>query len=566
MQYLPSRPAWLQRASLALVTALLLFAHGCGHPGRTPSSGSTTSSSDGLETATRTEASVTEDTLEMQASTFNRFLKGELPAEEITKVKESCNNEPEKNLFCFSILNYSYLDDKRRRKAEPAPRPPRIQRVKPQFDKKGNLTNFPALKSAPVSGTLGAVAQLSKARLETLKRAALVDTKCPQNIAISVASALEDHLPSGQLPEIATLYERGANCLQNEPGDREAMLSRAGLFYFLSKDYKQAFDVFLKASWVQEATTPRSLYWRYRTEQLLGKRKESQETLEQLITKYPFSFHTLIAQTARNADPGVLLSQPHRQVKRSQAVPTVNLLLEQAEALNKFGFGESARTVIDWAVLESNEVEPELKIYLAELKDEKEDHLSQITLLADVLYDNPHLISKKAMELYFPKPYFPIFEKHSSGLDPFLLLAIARQESAFNPRAVSPANAVGLLQVVPHTGRKLTNATRSSLMTPEMNIKTGAKYVQQLLQRFDGQIHLALAAYNAGPMRVVEWIKRYPTEEPILFVDISPYRETRNYVALVLRNYYWYRRMHGSEAEALAASRRAIELSPSANR
>lgn len=552
---------WLAAGAVALG-----HLHGCGHPGRGPQSESTGPTGEGAAAPARVEASLTNETLEAQAATFDKFLKGELSNEELGKLKESCNNEPEKNLFCFSILNYSYLDERRKKKAEPGPRPPRVQRIKPQFNRSGAITNFAALKAAPVSATLGAVAQLSKARLESLKKLALAETKCPNLVAISVASALEDHLPSGQHQEIAALYEKGANCLQNDPGDREAMLSRAGLFYFLAKEYKQAFDVFLKASWVQEAVTPRSIYWRYRTEQLLGKRKEAQETLEQLITKYPFSFHTLVAQTARNADPGILLSQPHRQVRRSQAVPTVNLLLEQVEALNRFGFGDSVRTVIDWAVLESDEVEPEVKIYLAELKDEKEDHLSQITLLADVLYDNPHLISKKTMELYFPKPYFPIFEKQAAGLDPFLLLAIARQESAFNPRAVSPANAVGLLQVVPRTGRKLTNATRSSLMTPEMNIKTGAKYVQQLLQKFDGQIHLALAAYNAGPMRVVEWLKRYPTDEPILFVDISPYRETRNYVALVLRNYYWYRRMHGSDADALAASRRALELSPSANR
>ncbi len=77
-----------------------------------------------------------------------------------------------------------------------------------------------------------------------------------------------------------------------------------------------------------------------------------------------------------------------------------------------------------------------------------------------------------------------------------------------------------------------------------MNVEIGAKYIIELLKKTNGQIHLALAAYNAGPNRLNTWSSRYTVDDPILFVDMIPFRETRDYVASVLRNYYWYRRIN----------------------
>jgi soluble lytic murein transglycosylase len=85
------------------------------------------------------------------------------------------------------------------------------------------------------------------------------------------------------------------------------------------------------------------------------------------------------------------------------------------------------------------------------------------------------------------------------GLDPFLVMAIARRESAFNSEAISRANARGLMQVLPQTARRLSGS--SKMETPEKNVKIGAQYFSGLLNQFQGQTHLALAAYNAGPNR-----------------------------------------------------------------
>ena len=128
--------------------------------------------------------------------------------------------------------------------------------------------------------------------------------------------------------------------------------------------------------------------------------------------------------------------------------------------------------------------------------------------------------------------------------DPYFLLAIARRESAFNPNAVSSANARGLLQVLPTTGRRLKR--RPNLFDPETNVAVGAQYVIELLKRTEGHIHYTLAAYNAGPGKLKGWTRSYPTDDPILFIDLIPFKETREYVGSVLRNYYWYRRIHQS--------------------
>jgi soluble lytic murein transglycosylase len=232
--------------------------------------------------------------------------------------------------------------------------------------------------------------------------------------------------------------------------------------------------------------------------------------------------------------------------RHSDQSPLVNQLLEQVEVLRKYSFDSSSRRVLNWTIAAAQEAEPEVRIYLAELKRDQGDYQSKISILSDVLYKNPQLISKESMELYFPKVYFPVFEKNVAGIDPYLLISIARQESAFNAKARSHANARGLMQMLPMTARRFSSQPSSKLYVPEFNVSVGSRYFTTLLERTNGQIHLALAAYNAGENRITQWTQRYPVQEPVLFIDLIPFRETRDYVASILRNYYWYRRIHSN--------------------
>ena len=479
-----------------------------------------------------------------RAKQFDDFLQGQLEEKETDKLTNECHQNPTDNLFCFSVVNYSYFSRKVEiRKAAKRVSKRRRKRVYPKF-KKENVSNWIELRYASVSQTLRGVASQKPKRLELLKKQALEESKCPNNIAISIAATLEDGLPEkSSLNEIGKLYEKGGGCIASNSSDKETMLTRAGLFFFAAKDFESAKRAFTTASELDNTFVARSLYWLQRVQMQEGDTAGANTTIDALKERYPFAFHTLVALIGRNSDPGELLeTESTNQIKRSQQMPLINPLIEQVEILNRLGFEDSAETVLNWAVAESQGTEPELRIYLADLKKSQGDYFAKITIMSDVLYRNPALVSKETMELYFPKVFFPVFEKQSKVVDPYLLLSIARRESAFNVKALSHANAQGLLQILPKVRNQILKG--KDLFDASDNVAVGARYIVKLLSRLDGQIHLALAGYNAGPSRVTTWLKRYPVADPILFTDLIPYRETREYVASILRNYYWYRRIH----------------------
>lgn len=116
-------------------------------------------------------------------------------------------------------------------------------------------------------------------------------------------------------------------------------------------------------------------------------------------------------------------------------------------------------------------------------------------------------------------------ERHE--VDGLLLAAVVEMESRFRPTAVSPRGAVGLMQVLPATGAMYG---RNDLSDPHVNLDVGSRYLRRLLRDYDGDLELALAAYNAGPAAV----ERYG--------GVPPFRETRNYVKRVLRRYEEHQR------------------------
>lgn len=484
------------------------------------------------------------------AKLFDDLMHARLNSDQAKQLETNCREYPQASVFCFSILNRQRLTDAFKEMEKDAqPVKYRGRTFRPRFGAKNAVLNWEELRNAPVQGLLRGMPKGQTAKLNALKLAALRETDCPNTPAIAIASSLEDKLPTTvTFNEVARLYEKGASCMDEKDSERELVLTRAGLFYYAAKEYRLALDVLKKSSEHPTAFVGRPLYWLYRAQLQLDETSAAKRTLKQLQNRYPFSFHSLVAQTASGRDPGELLAKASvSSIKRSKQGPEVNQLLETVEILRRLSFDSSAAQVLNWAIAQSRGgIEPEVMLYMAELKKDQGDYKSKITILSGILYQNPDFISRQTLELYFPKVLFPIFEKQSAAIDPYFLLAIARRESAFDANAVSSADARGLLQVLPATGRRMRRK-RSNLFDPETNIAVGAKYVVELLKRTDGQVHLALAAYNAGPGKLKGWSRSYPTDDPILFTDLIPFRETREYVGSVLRNYYWYRRIHQSD-------------------
>ncbi|HJS73745.1 MAG TPA: transglycosylase SLT domain-containing protein [Vicinamibacteria bacterium] len=168
------------------------------------------------------------------------------------------------------------------------------------------------------------------------------------------------------------------------------------------------------------------------------------------------------------------------------------------------------------------------------------------------------LLPRPIWELFYPLGYWEPIERYSveRGLDPYLVAALIRQESTFNPRVRSHAGARGLMQILPSTGKLLARQERlrydvSDLYDPEINIRYGTRYLKDVLGSFGGRVDYALASYNAGPHRVRRWTGMDLTIPPEVFIEEIPFDETRNYVKLVLRNEMLYRRLYGG-AEATA--------------
>lgn len=165
-------------------------------------------------------------------------------------------------------------------------------------------------------------------------------------------------------------------------------------------------------------------------------------------------------------------------------------------------------------------------------------------------------VSQGERDLYrYPLAYWELIQQKAQerGVDPYLVLALIRQESLFDARARSPAAALGLMQLIPPTAARvarqlgLPTPSQDMLFQPEVNIALGTQYLKDLLQRYSNNWFKALAAYNAGEAAVDRWEKEIVTDDIEEFVERIPYVETRGYVKLVLRNHRIYKRLYETQ-------------------
>lgn len=157
-------------------------------------------------------------------------------------------------------------------------------------------------------------------------------------------------------------------------------------------------------------------------------------------------------------------------------------------------------------------------------------------------------------KLLFPQPYWNdlVSNSQQNGLDPYLVASLIRQESEFNPGAISHANAYGLMQLLPSVGKSMAKKQRlkgfnaNQLLNPAVNLQLGARNLKEVLGRFGGQAEYALAAYNAGDVPVRQWMSSNDYKDIPEFVESIPYTETREYVQAIIRNREMYRALYAT--------------------
>jgi soluble lytic murein transglycosylase len=152
----------------------------------------------------------------------------------------------------------------------------------------------------------------------------------------------------------------------------------------------------------------------------------------------------------------------------------------------------------------------------------------------------------------FPTPYFEIVKRYAAEnkLETTMVYAVIKAESGFKDDAVSHKGAIGLMQITEKTGHWIASKlgmsgfTAKNLMEPDTNIRFGCWYLSYLIERFNGNTELALAAYNAGEGTVTEWLEQGNVKWKDLSISSLPYNETQKYLIRVNRMYYVYKTLY----------------------
>ena len=316
----------------------------------------------------------------------------------------------------------------------------------------------------------------------------------------------------------------------------------------------------------------RAGYWSARDSERAGKINEACVLYDAVIYRYNANWYGYIAQQrlASLKATGKCKNVPNfpadSMVARAAAnLKTVTVAPETSTAKEEVRFGKAEQLSIvglfNWAVEELDSAaktapnSPKVNLAIARLYRLRGDNVSALLALARSYPDYsqmfPEEMGREEWDIFYPlTDWFQIkLWANNRNLDPYQVAGLIRQESVFNPRAKSRANAYGLMQLLVPTARLMArkygteaSITGESLFQPALNIELGTAYMKDQLEKF-GRIEFMAVAYNAGPGRVSQWQNSLPWEMDE-FVEAIPFRETRGYVQGIIRNSAQYRRLY----------------------
>ena len=331
----------------------------------------------------------------------------------------------------------------------------------------------------------------------------------------------------------------------------------------MAGNYTGAAHVFKKTAEARRDSRPGSasgreeaLYWQARSEELAGKSETAAETYETLLDEFPDGFYAYLAErrTGKAARPPVTVETAN-DVLPDELTSTISLARElQTAGLDDFAVVEITRAV--------GRVEPGARKAALPTLVAIGAYTPALRTSLD-LYRRRILDENQLYPFIYPRAYEQVVvrEAGSRNIDPYLVYSLMRQESLFDQRAVSPAAAYGLMQLLLTTARRMGTRTGmetvdlEDLFRPEVNVKLGTEYLADLAERFDDDPVLILAGYNAGEKAAERWKEQNSGVELDEFIEKISYRETRNYVKKVLRNYRNYLRLYGEIGAGGAAER-----------
>lgn len=306
---------------------------------------------------------------------------------------------------------------------------------------------------------------------------------------------------------------------------------------------------------------PAALYWSGRLAEERGDKPMARAYYQKLSENYRYYYYANLGRErlaklglVEVADPPSLDKLPAPSAPpKGWDPPADNLRAQKAQLL-------ANAALYDFAVKElqasSAGLPPWLAKAIAAMYAEQGSYIQAIEALKRAVpsYFSVGIgqLPRPVWEALFPRPYWDELKKNcaKNQLDPYLVASLIRQESEFNPAAVSRANAMGLMQLLPKVGQglakemKIRRFSSDQLLQPDTNLQLGTHYFKKVVDHYDGHIEYALAAYNAGENRVEDWRKDVDFKDMDEFVESIPFTETREYVQAILRNAVLYRLLY----------------------
>lgn len=307
-----------------------------------------------------------------------------------------------------------------------------------------------------------------------------------------------------------------------------------------------------------------ALYWRGRALEQLGKSREAFDAYRSLLATFndeyfyieqtrlrmsrlaPSSRHATIAASEKIVDRSpreIPAAQNTSHAAKARLLKELNLRDEASEEF----WALTRRHVEDRQVLYEAS-----SAFLDLGRIERSLWIAKRLLRPLYLQSRPTEPVPRYWDFLYPLGYWELVKEQSAlyALDPYLVVALIREESAFAERVVSRAGAVGLMQLLPKTAAQINSAAGGSsgnanLESPAANIRLGTRYLAKMLEEFEGNGTQALAAYNAGPHRVRRWLESRGYRADDEFIEEIPFPETQQYVKRVLGSYYRYRVQYG---------------------
>lgn len=337
--------------------------------------------------------------------------------------------------------------------------------------------------------------------------------------------------------------------------DQEKILWSLSWTYMKQKNYSAA-DKYFSQLIENKETSPyarfKYTYWLAEARKQQGKTEDATGMWTNLSNEDTFGYYGMISRLQLNIPLRKIVSVGDLSRGLSDKDDEVFQALQKVQELELASRFLGAVLPDSASIKKSpaSDIASILRLY-AEVKNYKYVFM----LFNQLSFENQRSVFDKIPEILFPQPYGEFTTKsfELTKVEPELVYSIMRQESSFDPKARSPMDAFGLVQILPEVAKRIAKENNipmnnyEDLFDEEKNILIGSYLLKRQSQQFDNKFPLYVASYNASGSAVRQWHKRFVGDD-IMFIEEIPYEETKTYVKLVMRNYVLYKKIKNGDS------------------